>query len=237
MNRKRRILDGERFGRLIVIGDDILHPSRLRHVLCLCDCGNRVSVPPKRLRSGRTRSCGCYQKECARNLMKVNIGGGKVTHGMTNTTTYQIWKGMKSRCLNPKNVNYRIYGGRGIAIEERWLTFQNFLNDMGERPEGMTLERKNSNGNYGPLNCIWASYTEQNRNSSHAKLTIHKVRRIREFHSVGVKAKTMIDLFGVSDTTFYDVINCKKWKESRPVDLTPNASCVSRQLVSPGGVR
>ncbi len=82
---------------------------------------------------------------------------------MTNTKTpgYTSWKTMRQRCNNPNNTNYHHYGGRGITICDRWDSFANFIEDMGERPEGLTLERRNTNGNYNPTNCYWATQSQQ----------------------------------------------------------------------------
>lgn len=85
-------------------------------------------------------------------------------HGKSKSNIYSIWKGMKRRCLNTKSKEYPYYGGRGIKVCERWLDFRNFYTDMGERPEGMSLERVNNDGNYAPDNVIWASQEIQNQN-------------------------------------------------------------------------
>lgn len=80
------------------------------------------------------------------------------------TPTYKAWHCMKQRCLNPKHRNFRLYGGRGITICDRWMEFPLFLADMGERPNGLTLDRIDGEGNYQPGNCRWATMKEQCNN-------------------------------------------------------------------------
>ena len=102
---------------------------------------------------------------------KLSVGKpNRLTHGMSNTGTYLSWRGAKQRCTNPNAASYPRYGGRGIEICSRWIhSFANFLEDMGERPEGMSLDRINNDGNYEPSNCRWATPSEQNRNQRKGK--------------------------------------------------------------------
>jgi len=87
--------------------------------------------------------------------------GRPPSHGMFGTATYRAWNDMKKRCLNKTNKSYKYYGGRGITICERWLTFENFLADMGVRPAGLSLDRIDNNGNYEPGNCRWTTHQQQ----------------------------------------------------------------------------
>lgn len=104
---------------------------------------------------------------CSKYCRYTSKSHRKVIHGKTNTSTFIIWCGMKKRCLNKNDRNYKNYGGRGITMCERWLEFQNFLEDMGERPDGKSLDRIDNNGNYCKENCKWSTRKEQNNNSRH----------------------------------------------------------------------
>ena len=149
-------LTGKRFGKLVVVRRE---GSRLNCALwlCQCDCGNSHLVVSQYLVAGKTVSCGCHKLA----LMAV----ATLRHGKTNTRTHSIWRGMTKRCRNPKTLAYDRYGGRGIKVCERWLSFENFLADMGEVPEGYSIERKNNDGDYEPGNCVWIPRGEQPLNT------------------------------------------------------------------------
>lgn len=158
---KRIDLTGKRFGRLTVVeyaGTNKVGKSSAVTWHCKCDCGNDTIVMTNHLRTGNTSSCGCFVRE------------RHTIHGMWDTSIYRTWADIKKRCLNPNNKAYKHYGGRGITICERWLKFENFLADMGERPDGLTIERIDNDKGYSPENCRWATYKEQNRNSRRTRM-------------------------------------------------------------------
>lgn len=151
---------GARFGNLVCI--EILRTRReFTKALCLCDCGAKKKVWPGHLRSGATKSCGCEQ------MTAVKAGNLKHGHARSNrkSSEYRIWYSIKDRCLNARSTAFVDYGGRGITICDRWRdSFPAFLEDMGPRPRGMTIDREDNEKGYGPQNCRWATYTQQARN-------------------------------------------------------------------------
>ena len=144
-------LRGELFGRLTVLErtSDRSHGAQW---ICKCDCGAQTVVLSYNLRSGHTRSCGCFSRERSTD------------HGYYGTRTYEVWFRMKSRCDDKKSPQYPDYGGRGIAYDPRWTSFEAFLEDMGERPPGLSIDRMDNDGNYTKENCRWATQKEQSRN-------------------------------------------------------------------------
>lgn len=169
-----KILDiaGKRFGRLVAVEFVELSGSN-RLWKCVCDCGKDHIVAATYLNRGLTKSCGCLRIDAAINTIKTH----KTTHGMTGTKTYYVWKAIQQRCNNSKRDSYSRYGGRGIKVCERWSeSFENFLEDMGICPSGMSIEREDFDGNYEPSNCRWATSKEQANNRSTNRNITHDGR-------------------------------------------------------------
>jgi hypothetical protein len=200
-------LVGQKFGRLAVLsllpkdGPD-------RRWLCRCDCGASIITKGKTLRAGESTSCGCRRREefISRNTK----------HGGAHTKTFKIWTAMKQRCENQRCRQYADYGGRGIRVCERWAMYANFVADMGEKPDGMSLDRINNDGHYEPGNCRWATHAQQARNTR---------RNIQvEFNG---KTQTLTDWaksLGIHPQSLYSRIYKHGWPLERALTLPPDTA-------------
>lgn len=170
----KKDLTGQRFGRLTVICDSGKRKRSFVVWRCVCDCGNIAEVKTDSLKSGNTKSCGCLHDERAiEKCKKMNDSSNKYkTHGMTGTRIFRIYCGMKNRCYNKTNKDYKHYGSRGIKVCDEWLAdfmaFYNWAIANGYSDE-LTIDRKDVNGNYAPDNCKWSTRAEQARNQRRTK--------------------------------------------------------------------
>lgn len=183
---KFRDLTGERFGRLLVEGTGGYNKHHQLYWKCECECGNYKRVLGSLLRTGMTQSCGCLKKE---SIAKVNY-----KHGMAKTPIFNIWWSMMQRCYDKNSHAYNRYGARGINISTKWQSFEGFYADMGDKPEKMSLERIDNNGDYCKENVKWATSKEQANNRSTSKFIEHngKTQTIAQWaDEVGIKMATL----------------------------------------------
>lgn len=167
MGKRHQVLgEGTRFGDLSIVriapsafskrGDEVFR------YWVSCSCGTVKEIALRNLTKGHSRSCGCKRSEA--------ISAKNTKHGMSRSKTYAVWDAMIQRCTNSKSRAFPRYGGRGIEVCEEWLDFRLFLRDMGEQPNGLSLERRENSGNYEPGNCCWATMGEQLRNTRRTQL-------------------------------------------------------------------
>jgi hypothetical protein len=227
MSKKLDMMDLT-FERLTVVLDAGCNKEGKALWLCRCSCGNDAIVCGRDLRSGNTKSCGCGRAEASkRNLLLVvrkpcvegctclrhQSGGSLPRHGHwvggSPTGTWRSWQAMLRRCLTPSCGNYSHYGAKGITVCDRWNpaqggSFENFLADVGLRPEGFSIDRINSKGNYEPANCRWADATTQviNRRTWKRrpdKISDAQVTELRSLRQQGWNHQELATRFGISE--------------------------------------
>lgn len=159
-------LRGQTFTRLTVIERAPDHKNGSAKWRCQCSCGNEVIAVGQKLRNGRSKSCGCYNRDSAKNRF--------TTHGESGTRLFRIWSGMLNRCSNQTNIGWENYGGRGITVDAKWVDSYEAFRDWAISngySETLSIDRINNDGNYEPGNCRWATKKEQARNKrNNAKL-------------------------------------------------------------------
>lgn len=184
-----------KYGKLTIIDGTKRRDGKSYKIYAICDCGTKKEVLYQHLKEGRIKSCGCLRKE------------GRISHGFSRSNTYSSWRAMLNRCNKKNNSNYHYYGGRGIKVCKRWLEIKNFLKDMGERPEGMSLDRIDNNGNYCKKNCRWATSLEQSNN-----------KRTSVYLTLGKVTKTISEWsreLNISSKTLYARVNTHKWSDEK----------------------
>lgn len=200
---------GQTFGRLTVKAEGPRRGAR-RSVYCRCACGSDGLFDPRSLLSGKTKSCGCYQRDVVAAACLQHT-----THGRSKSAEYNIWQKMKARCGNPNDAKYPIYGGRGIEVCEAWSdSFESFLLDMGPRPTSKhSIDRKRVDGNYEPGNCRWATPKEQARNKRSHRLVLYL--------GVEMPLSEACELAGVNYRSALWRLNCgKPWQPLPPPPST-----------------
>lgn len=154
---RRPLKPGDKRGLLTVLGDGGRDCRGVKLWECQCECGSKCKRLASHINSKKMPSCGCFSNKAK--------GLHARTHGMTGSPEFASWKSAKARCFNPRNAGFPDYGGRGITMCAEWKeSFERFYEDMGPRPQGMSLERLDVNGNYHPGNCLWADSKQQGRN-------------------------------------------------------------------------
>lgn len=189
-------LVGQRFGRWFV-KEQVKSKNGYRTYLCICDCGNTSEVVSASLRKGDSKSCGCWSIKFKKD--KYTTHGFARSKNPREKNFYQVWQGIRTRCYNPNSFPYKDYGGRGIVMSDEWKdNFENFKNDMYSTYEpGLTIERKEVNGNYCKENCIWETRARQARNrrcsiwveTEQGRLTVNEAAKIAGISWLGMYAR------------------------------------------------
>lgn len=164
-------LTGKSFGRLTV--QRLLGKKKNKVVyLCKCLCGKEKTVVYASLTGGTTRSCGCLHKDVFKQMIT------KYKYSRVDAALYIMWQGMLARCSNKNHKSYSTYGGKGVSVCNSWKNFDNFYLSMAPRPDGYTLDRLDSEGDYCPSNCRWATSLEQSVNRGSVKGSTSKYKGV-----------------------------------------------------------
>lgn len=200
---KCRDLTGQKFNRWTALKR--MPPIKRQSVwLCKCDCGTEKVIYQQHLISGMSKSCWCYGSEVNAKLAYDRA----FRHGYYGTRTYHSWQSMKRRCLpNASAVERKNYYLKGITVCDRWSDFSNFLEDMGERPKGTTIDRIDGSKGYYKNNCRWATSVIQGRNR--CNVPVHNIRGY-----IGTVSE-LAGVFGIKYMTVKSRVNICGWSIER----------------------
>src|ERR1017187_5851201 len=207
------VLVGMQFGRLTVMGASKIEDSGgIRRTVCECDCscGGKTKSRLSNLNNGSSISCGCLRREMSRSRATVH---GHTSGGKPYSPEFNSWQSMFNRTRATAGANFECYGARGITICERWMKFENFLSDMGQRPHGTTLDRINNDGNYEPGNCRWATAYEQTHNRRLSKKSSSGERGVFRYKKRKWIATVTVGRFTLWSGIFSDVESAVKARE------------------------
>lgn len=234
---KRIDITGQRIGRLVVLrhlAERNRHGQSIVEVRCDCGAVRRIAMMLVRRVRGPSQSCGCLKRELsrARPSPKLRHGHAKLKTG-GRAPTYHSWLAMNARCNRPTAPDFHRYGGRGIRICERWKSYEAFLDDMGDRPAGKTLDRRDNDGNYEPGNCRWATAMEQRHNQ---RPTVRRGRREPMGPRPGSPSTILMPaVAGLAEQGYSDA------EIARRLGTTPSIAMVARRKLGmkrpPGGLR
>jgi len=197
-------LTGKQFGRLRALRVAARNKHNQLMWECECECGVTCLALGHLLRNGEKQSCGCLKREA---IASVNF-----SHGMTGTPIYAIYRSMMQRCYDQNSHAYDRYGARGISVCEKWQKFEGFYEDMGDKPEGMSLERKDNNGDYCPENVVWAGGKAQANN--------RRSNRVLEHRGKSQTLTQWADEIGMKPQTLHARIFCYGWPVEKALEVT-----------------
>lgn len=205
---------GRQFGKLVIVEEvePKRHPSgrTMRMVAARCNCGTMTTIGLFNVVQGKSRSCGCG---------KIESGKRSARHGLSLTPTWNSWISMIQRCRDKNCANYARYGASGITVCDKWMTFENFLSDMGERADGMSIDRIDGTKGYEPGNCRWATSKQQARNM--------KTNRLLEFRGENISLAEWAERLGLNSSTIRTRLR-DGWTVDRALK-TPSAIYRKRQ--------